>query len=95
VVLPRQWETRVLANPEGYHRNVQSALQACRAGDIKPITLAASSYGGLSKDLDGYHMQWMLEPDQVAVDEGIDRVVSVADRIHRLSYDELERAGRL
>ena len=37
----------------------------------------------------------MTEQNRLAVEEALDRVVMVADRIHRLGYDELERAGRL
>jgi hypothetical protein len=92
---PKRWETRVLPNLEEYHSGVQVALRALQAGDIEPITLEAASYAGLSKDLDGYHMDWMLEQDRLAVDEAIHRVVGVADQIHRLGYDELEKTGRV
>ncbi len=84
----------MLPNLEEYHSGVQAALRAYQGGDIEPITLEAASYAGLSKDLDGFHMDWMLEQDRLAVDEAIHRVVGVADQIHRLGDDELTRMGR-
>ena len=76
--------------PQGVH----AALLAYEGGDIEPITLEAASYAGLSKDLDGYRVDWMTEPNRLAFEEALDRVVMVADRIHRLGYDELERTDR-
>ena len=91
---PQPWETRVLSNLERYHRHLKAAVTAYDAGDIKPITHEASSYAGLSKDLD-FDTRWMTEQNRLAVEEALDHVVIVADRIHRLGYDELERAGLL
>jgi hypothetical protein len=93
--MPQLWETEVLPNLEDYHNYVQAALRAYHSGDIRLITREAASYKGLSKDMDGYHMDWMLEPDRLAVGEAIHRVIGVADQIHRLGYHELERTGRL
>ena len=91
---PEPWETRVLPNLEDYQRDIQSALRAHRAGDIKPITRAAANYGGLSKDLE-FDMAWRTEQNRLAVEQAARQVVRVADRIHRLGYEELEKAGRL
>jgi hypothetical protein len=91
---PREWETRVLSNLEEYHSGVQAALRAYQSGDIEPITLEAASYKGLSKDLDGYRLDWMTEQNRLAVEEAIGRVVRVASRIHRLGDDELTSMGR-
>jgi hypothetical protein len=91
---PEPWESRVLSNLERYHRHLQEAVNAFKAGDIRPITLEASSYAGLSKDLD-FDTRWMTEQNRIAFEEALDRVVMVADRIHRLGYDELERTGRV
>jgi hypothetical protein len=91
---PQPWETRVLSNLERYHRHLKEAIAAYDAGDIKPITHEASSYAGLAKDLD-FDMRWMTEPNRSAFEEALDRVVMVADRIHRLGYDELARTGRM
>src|SRR3989442_392679 len=77
------WETRVLSNLEKYHGNVQAALRAYRGGDIEPITIEGASYKGISKAIDA-DMYWALKQDRSAVDEAIDRVVGVADQIHRL-----------
>jgi hypothetical protein len=93
--MPKRWETRVLGNLEEYHSGVQAAFRAYQGGDIEPITLEAASYKGLSKDLDGYNMDWMLEQDRLAVEDAIHGVIDVADQIHRLGYEELERTGRL
>jgi hypothetical protein len=93
--MPREWETRVLSNLGEYHRGVHAALRAYEVGDIEPITLEAASYAGLSKELDGYRVDWMTEPNRLAYEEALDRVIMVADRIHRLGYGELERSGRL
>jgi hypothetical protein len=91
---PKPWETRVLPNLERSHADLQHAVRAHAAGDIKPITLAASGYSALSKDLD-FDMRWMTPPDHEAVREAIGQVVSIADRIHRLGYDALAKAGRV
>jgi hypothetical protein len=91
---PKPWETRVLPNLERSHDELQHAMRAHAAGDIKPITLAASGYAGLSKDLD-FDMRWMTAPDHEAVQEAIGQVVSIADRIHRLGYDALAKVGRV
>lgn len=90
---PKPWETRVLPNLERSHGDLQEARRAHAAGDIKPITVAAAGYAGLSKDLD-FDMRWMTAPDEAAVTEAISQVVSVADRIHRLGYDVLSKTGR-
>jgi hypothetical protein len=87
------WETRVLSNLENYHGNVQAALRAYRDGEIEPITIEGASYKGLSKAIDS-DMNWALEQDRLAVDEALDRVVGVADQIHRLGNAELTRMGR-
>ena len=90
---PKPWETRVLPNLERSHGELQEARRVHAAtGDIKPITLAASGYAGLSKDLE-FDMRWMTAPDREAVEEAMRQVVSVADRIHRLGYDALARTG--
>lgn len=89
---PKPWETRVLPNLERSHGELQEATRAHAAGDIKPITVAASGYAGLSKNLD-FDMRWMTAPDREAVQEAMRQVVSVADRIHRLGYDALARTG--
>ena len=91
---PKPWEGRALTNLERYHSHLQAAMGACQAGDIEPITLEAASYGGLSKDLD-FDKAWMTEQNQEAVQQAVRQVVRVADRIHRLGYDELEKTGRL
>jgi hypothetical protein len=90
---PKPWETRVLPNLERSHGDLQEARRAHADGDIKPITVAAAGYAGLSKDLD-FDMRWMTAPDEAAVTEAISQVVSVADRIHRLGYDVLSKTGR-
>jgi hypothetical protein len=87
------WETRVLSNLEQYHQSVQAALGAYEAGDIEPITIAGASYKGISKAID-CDPEWALNQDRLAVDEAIDRVVGIADRIHRLGNAELTRMGR-
>jgi hypothetical protein len=92
---PQDWEKQVLSNLQRYHSGVRAALHAYRGGDIKPITLEAARYKGLSKGLDGYRMDWMTEQNRFAVEEAMDRVMGAADEIHRLGYDELEKAGRL
>jgi hypothetical protein len=91
---PQPWETRVLSNLERYHRHLKAAVTSYDAGDIKPITHEASSYAGLAKDLD-FDVRWMTEQNRSAFEEALNRVVMVADRIHRLGYDELERTGRV
>jgi hypothetical protein len=91
---PTAWETRVLTNLHEYHDGVQAALRAYHNGDIEPITLEAASYKGLSKDLDGYRLDWMTEQNRVAVEDAIRQVVRVANRIHHLGDDELTRMGR-
>jgi hypothetical protein len=91
---PKPWEGRVLPNLERYHDHLQAALRAYAAGDITQITHEAGSYKGLAKDLD-FDFAWMTEQNRAAVEQAISRVVHVASRIHRLGYDELERAGRL
>ena len=90
---PKPWETRVLPNLERSHGDLQHAMRAHAAGDIKPITAAAAGYAGLSKDLE-FDMAWMTAPDRSAVQETIQQLVSVADRIHRLGYDALAKTGR-
>ena len=89
---PKPWETRVLPNLERSHGDLQEATRAHAAGDIKPITVAASGYAGMAKNLD-FDMRWMTAPDREAVQEAIRQVVSVADRIHRLGYDALAKTG--
>ena len=91
---PKPWETRVLTNLQRYHDHLQSALRAYERGDITQITNEAGSYKGLAKDLD-FDFSWMTEPNRSAVEEAISRVVHVANRVHQLGYDELERMGRL
>ena len=91
---PKPWEGRALTNLERYHSHLQAAMRAYQAGDIEPITLEAASYGGLAKDLD-FDRAWMTEQNQEAVQQAVRQVVRVADRIHRLGYDELEKTGRL
>jgi len=76
----------MLPNLERYHSDLQAAMRAYHAGDIMPITLAAASYAGLSKDLE-FDMSWMTEQDRAAVQKGVQQVVAVADRIHRLTSD--------
>jgi hypothetical protein len=90
---PKPWETRVLPDLERSRGDLQNAMRAHAAGDIKPITVAAAGYAGLSTDLD-FDMRWMTAPDQAAVEEAIHQLVSVADRIHRLGYDVLAKTGR-
>jgi hypothetical protein len=90
---PKPWETRVLPNLERYHQDLKTALQAYDAGDIKPITLAAAAYAGLSKDLE-FDMSWMIEQDRIAVQKVVDQVVTIADQIHRLGYEALTTDGR-
>lgn len=91
---PKPWESRVLPNLERSHGDLQHAMRAHAAGDIKPITVAASAYAGMSKNLD-FDMRWMTAPDRDAVDEAIGQLVSVAVRIHRLGYDALAKAGQV
>jgi hypothetical protein len=91
---PEPWKTPVLSNLERYHGHLESASHAYEAGDIEPITLEAASYAGLAKDLD-FDTRWMKERNRLAVEEALDRVVGVADQIHRLGYDELAKAGRV
>ena len=90
---PKPWEARVLPNLERSHGDLQHAVRAHAAGDIKPITVAAAGYAGLAKDLD-FDMRWMTAPDEAIVTEAIEQIVSVADRIHRLGYDALAKTGR-
>jgi len=52
-------------------------MRAYHAGDIMPITLAAASYAGLSKDLE-FDMSRMTEQDRAAVQKGVQQVVAVA-----------------
>jgi hypothetical protein len=91
---PQAWERRVLPNLENSHRHVQAAVDLYRQGDITRLAQEAGAYAGLSKDLDGYQMDWMVEDDRRAVEEAITDMVLVADRIHRLGYEELERISR-
>jgi hypothetical protein len=91
---PKPWETRVAPNLDLYHGDVQAALRAYHTGDIRPITLAAASYVGLSKDLD-FDMSWMTEENRTAIDSAVEHVVTVAYRIHRLGYEALKNTGRL
>jgi len=91
---PEPWEGRALTNLERYHGNLQAALRAYHAGDITQITRQAGSYRGLAKDLD-FSFAWMTQENRLAVEEALDRVVTVAARIDHLGYDELERTGRL
>src|SRR5262245_48218948 len=91
---PRPWEARALPNLAELHNELRAARRAHQAGDIRPLTLVASSYKGLSKDLE-FDLKWMTERDRLAVEEAIGQVVLAADQIHRLGYHELERTGRL
>jgi hypothetical protein len=91
---PRPWEARALPNLAELHDELQAARRSHQAGDIRPITLVASSYKGLSKDLD-FDFRWMTDRDRLAVEEAIGQIVLAADQIHRLGYHELERTGRL
>jgi len=90
---PKPWETRVLPNLDRYHSDLQAALRAYNAGDIRPLRLAAAGYAGLSRDLE-FDMSWMTEQNRTAAQNAIERVVTVADRIHRLGYDVLKNTGR-
>jgi hypothetical protein len=83
---PKPWETRALPNLERYHQELKTALGAYDAGDIKPITLIAASYAGLSKDLE-FDMTWMKESNQRKVQEAVEQVVLIADKIHRIGYE--------
>ena len=47
-------------------------MRAYHAGDIMPITLAAASYAGLSKDLE-FDMSWMTEQDRAAVQKAFSK----------------------
>ncbi len=90
---PKPWETRVLPNIERYQLDLGTAARAYEAGDIKPITLTAASFAGLSKDLE-FDMSWMTEQNRMAVQKAVDQVVTVADKIHRLGYEALTTTGR-
>jgi hypothetical protein len=92
---PTDCESRVLSNLEEYHDELLAASRTYRAGDIKPITLSASGYKSLSRDLDGYQMDWMTEENRVAVERAMEQVMSVADRIHRLGYRALKELGEV
>lgn len=83
----------MLPHLEEYHSNLQAALRASHAGDITKITREAASFAGLSEDLE-FDMGWMTEQNQSAVQRAIDRVVMVADQIHRLGYKALTSTGR-
>lgn len=83
---PEPWNARVLPNLEKYHINVQKALAALHAGDFMPITLAAASYAGLSKDLD-FDRSWMTKENQEAVEKAVVEAVAIADQIHLIGYD--------
>jgi hypothetical protein len=87
---PGPWVTRVLPNLERYHAELQMALRAYQAGDIKPLTLVAAGYAGLSKDIE-FDMSWMPDGRRLAVQGAIQRVVIEADRIYRLGYETLTR----
>jgi hypothetical protein len=91
---PSDWETRVLSNLQKYHDHLKIALPEYRAGDITRITRVAGTYKGLSKHLDGYALDWATEHNRLAVDAAVDRVVELADQIHRLGNAELTRMGR-
>lgn len=91
---PKPWEERVLTNLENYHKELESALRAYQTGDVKPITLAAAGYAGLSKDME-FDMNWMTDANRLAIREAVTDLVLVADSIHRLGYAELAKAGRL
>ena len=89
---PKPWEARVLPNLDGYHKGLEKAIEAFQAGDMMPITLAAATYAGLSKDLD-LDSTWMTKQHQLAVQEAVEKVVAVADQIHRLGYEALTGAS--
>jgi hypothetical protein len=82
---PRPWERVAVANLERYAGHLRQAIRSLAAGDVEPITHAAAGYAGLSKDLD-FDSQWMSSPHRGAVHAAIDRIVAVADRIHRAGY---------
>jgi hypothetical protein len=90
---PKPWETRALPNLESYHQELKTALGACDAGDIKPITLIAASYAGLSKDLE-FDTTWMKESNQRKVRKAVEQVVLIADKIYRIGYEALTITGR-
>jgi hypothetical protein len=91
---PQPWKERVLPNLEQYHAELEKAMRALQAGDIKPLTLWGATYVGLGKDLD-FDMRWMTEQNRLAVDEAVDRLVGVAGTIHRLGYEALAKVGRI
>lgn len=80
------WKDRGVPNLEKYHMGLQKSLVALRAGDFMPITFAAASYAGLSKDLD-FDRRWMTEENQKAVQKAVVDVVSLAHQIQRIGYD--------
>ena len=89
---PRPWEARALPNLADYHKDLEKAIDAFKAGDLMPITLAAASYAGLSKDLD-FDTSWMTKQHQAAVQNAVEKVVLVADQIHRIGYDAMTTAS--
>lgn len=90
---PEPWKDRVVPNLEKCHLGLQKELLALDAGDYMPITLAAASYAGLSKDLD-YDRSWMSNENQEAVRKAVAELVSIAHRIHRIGYDLSKKDGR-
>jgi len=89
---PKPWEARVLPNLERYHSDLKTALRAYHVGDILPITHAAASYAGLSKDLE-FDMRWMTDQNRATLKKCIQELVMVADRIHHLGYEALRGTG--
>ncbi|MCB9746781.1 MAG: hypothetical protein H6755_00050 [Candidatus Omnitrophica bacterium] len=85
---PLPWEKKAIPNLERYHDELLVAIQKYYIGDIKPITLMAASYAGLSKDLD-FDTSWMTDQDRIAVQKSIQNLVLAADHLYRIGYEIL------
>lgn len=82
---PLLWETVALVNLEQYQKMIKAAATSFQAGDNKAITLAAASYKGVSRDMD-FDMRWMTKGSRNAVNDAVDHIAGIADRIHRLGH---------
>ena len=84
---PDPWRNTVLPNLERYRQGAEEGLRELQSGRPKRAFFAAQGQMGLTKKIE-FDSGWATPANRKAIDDAIERVGVIADRIWRIGHAE-------
>ena len=79
----KPWVNKILPNLNNIQAQLLQVLKASKSGDTSGVKQISGVVGGLGKDIDDFDMIWMRPEIRDEINNQIDKVVILADEIHR------------